>query len=107
MADSLGFFVELDSPGGIGSFGWYIAAEGVVYDDYYLHDDGVVYDTCAPRFDAAGKQLSTGWFIDEMTAVLHGNKYYNKHGLIYPYANSIPAAVPATNNIESKVMEFE
>jgi len=106
MADSLGFFVELNEPGGIGSFGWYVAADGI-YDEYYLHDDGIVYDTCAPRFDVAGKQISTGWFIDELTAVLHGDKYYNKYGLIYPYLNNIQPAEPATNNIESQVMEFE
>ena len=106
MADSLGFFVELDSPGGVGNFGWYIVADGI-YDEYYLHDDGVVYDTCAPRFDASAKQISTGWFVDEMTAILNADKYYNRYGLKYPYANNIPAAKPANNNIESKVMEFE
>ena len=105
MADSLGFFIELESPTHLGSLGWFIAAADDAHDDYYLHDDGVVYDTCAPRFDTVGQQISTGWFADEMMAVLTGDKYYNKHGLKYP--NSIPAAVPATNNIESKVMEFE
>lgn len=107
MGHPLDFFVELAEPESMSSLGWYVRCEDI-HGDYYLHDDGIVYDTCAPRFDTAGgNQISTGWYVDEISAVLCCDKYYNKHGLIYPYTNSIPTATPATNNIESKVMEFE
>jgi len=107
MADSLSFFVELDNPDKINSlgFGWYIACQDGMYDEYYLHDDGDVYDTCAPRRDNNSKQLSTGWFESELTALLCAKIYYNKYGLQYPY--DIPAAKPAVQNIKSEPMEFE
>jgi len=107
MADSLGFFVELEKPTSEDSWGlgYYVGCEDYTYDEYYLHDDGVIYDTCGPQMNAYGKQTSTGWFATEIAAQLCAKNYYNKYGLQYPY--DIPAAVPAVQNIKSEPMEFE
>ena len=104
MADSLGYFVELDEPVDMGSFGWYIGCQDIS-DDYYLHDDGIAYNSCAPRYDALPpcKRISTGWYADGISAHMHANKYYNKYGLKYPYE----AVAADANNIESQIMEFE
>lgn len=66
-------------------YGWYVAslelADPIRDQYYYLHDSGIVHDYCGD-----GPNGSTGWFPNADAAFDAGRVYYNKHGIVYPYA---------------------
>ncbi len=98
-------FVELEEPSDMYGQGWYVGClDNEAYDTYYLHDDGEIYDTCAPRYNLYGVELSTGWYKSAIDAYIQSQAYYNKHGLLYPY-DMLPGSIG--NEKESQVMEFE